>query len=195
MSYAALEASGVCAVTAAYDATKQPALVSAADHVRLDRLEESMLASGASLVELPVVHRFTPGLYVREIFMPAGTLLTSRIHNTEHPYVVTKGRVSVFIPDVGIQHIEAPYIGVTKPGTRRVLYIHEDTTWLTFHPLVDGERDEHDLAEIEARIIDRREWADGMTAFEHYSELLEQQELDSGNLKSLPEQYEYGGAP
>ena len=58
---------------------------------RIDRLEAVMLASGEP-VELPLTHRFTPGLYAREIFMPAGTLLTSRIHNTAHPYVVLSGR-------------------------------------------------------------------------------------------------------
>lgn len=62
-------------------------------HGALDQLEVAMM--GLPAVEMPVVHRFTPGLYVREIFMAAGTLLTSKIHKTEHPYVVSKGRVSV----------------------------------------------------------------------------------------------------
>lgn len=143
------------------------------DHASIDGLERAMLAGEAPLVDLPVVHRFTPGLYTREIFMPAGTLLTSRIHKTEHPYVITKGRVSVYIPGEGVQHLEAGHVGITRPGTRRVLYIHEDCTWLTFHPLVPGEDDgseEERLAAIEARIIDRRELADGKTGHELYLE-------------------------
>lgn len=140
-------------------------LVSADQHLVLDDFETALLASGAPLVDLPVTHRFTPGLYTREIFMPAGTLLTSRIHKTEHPYVITKGRVSVFIPGGEVQHLEAGYVGITKPGTRRVLYVHEDCTWLTFHPTQS-----QDLAEIEGKLIDRRELADGKTAHELYLE-------------------------
>jgi hypothetical protein len=42
--------------------------------------------------------------------------------------------VNVWIEGVGVQRIEAPYFGITKPATRRVLYIVEDCNWITFHP-------------------------------------------------------------
>lgn len=141
------------------------------EHQGLDALERQMLAIGAP-VELPVIHRFTPGLYAREIFMPAGTLLTSRVHNTEHPYVVISGVARVYIPGVGLQRLEAGHVGITKAGTRRLLFIEEDCRWITFHPLVEGESGEEHLAAIEARIIERRELRDGKTAFELHSELL-----------------------
>lgn len=151
--------------------------ITASQHERLDEFESRLLASGAS-VELPVAHVFTPGVYRRTILMPAGTLLTSRIHNTEHQYVVVAGSVSVYIPGVGVEHIQAPYFGITKPGTRRVLYIHEDCVWATYHPTTETEDGEHDetarLRMIEDRIIERRELADGKTAFELYSGLLEE---------------------
>jgi len=113
-------------------------------------------------VECPLKHIFTPGLYIREIFMPAGTLLTSKIHKTEHPFVVSKGKLNVLL-DGKMEFIEAPYRGVTKPGTRRVLYIIEDTIWTTFHPLPYITGQENDLSEedilkitdsIEAEIIE-----------------------------------------
>lgn len=85
-------------------------------------------------VETPLVHRFTPGLYVREIFMPKGSIVVSRVHKTEHPFVVTRGRASVWTEEGGVVEICAPHVGITKPGTRRVLLIHEDCQWLTFHP-------------------------------------------------------------
>ena len=99
--------------------------------------------------EMPVSHLFTPGLYVREIFMPAGTLLTSKIHKTEHPFVILSGKASVWIGDGEEVVLEGPYVGVTKPGTRRVLYIHEDMRWLTFHPT-----EFTDLAVIEEQLIE-----------------------------------------
>ena len=94
----------------------------------------SRAGRGESPDGLPVVHRFTPGLYIREIFMPAGAVLTSKIHRTEHPYVVSKGVVCVYSDNDGPTIIVAPYTGITKPGTRRFLVVLEDTIWTTFHP-------------------------------------------------------------
>ncbi len=100
-------------------------------------------------VNLPLRHIFTPGLYVREIFIPKGTLCTTKIHKTEHPFVISAGSVSVWTAEHGIVRYAAPFTGVTKPGTRRVIYANEDTIWSTFHPTR-----ETDLARIEAQIIE-----------------------------------------
>lgn len=77
-------------------------------------------------------HTFTPGLYTREIFMPAGSLIVSRIHMFEHPFVISQGKVSVY-DGKEVVTLTAPFQGVTSPGTKRLLYVHEDTTWTTFH--------------------------------------------------------------
>lgn len=77
-------------------------------------------------------HTFTPGLYTREIFMPKGALVVSRIHLFEHPFVVSQGKVSVFDGEQVVT-IHGHYQGITKPGTKRLLYCHEDTIWTTFH--------------------------------------------------------------
>ena len=117
---------------------------------QVDNLEQKIM--GLPPAECPVVHRFTPGLYIREILMPKGTLITSKIHLTEHPYVISKGVVDVFIEGVGWKKYAAPYTGITKPYTRRVLFIEEDTIWTTFHAT-----DETDLAKLEEQLILRRD--------------------------------------
>lgn len=119
---------------------------------RIDELEKAMV-DNFEVIDCPLNHRFTDGLYVREIFMPAGSLITSKIHKTQHQYFILKGSVSVWI-DGGEEHfIEAPYIGVTEPGTRRVLYVWEDCIWATSHPNPDNET----LEQIEERIIEKRD--------------------------------------
>lgn len=95
----------------------------------------------------PVMHEFVPGAYIRKIFMPAGTLLTSKIHKTRHPYFVMTGHCTVATEN-GTEEIVAPKHGITEPGTKRVLYIHQDTVWITVHPT-----DETDLEKIEDQII------------------------------------------
>ena len=93
-------------------------------------------------------------MYIREIFMPAGSLVTSKIHKTEHPFTVSKGKVAVSIDGKDWEEFEAPYTGVTKPGTRRILYIIEDCIWTTYHV---NQSDSQDLEEIEERLIEKRD--------------------------------------
>ena len=117
----------------------------------IDELESAMLNNFAQ-VECPLTHRFTEGLYVREIFMPAGTLITSKIHKTQHQYFVLQGKAIVWI-DGKEELIEAPHIGITEPNTQRVLYILEDCVWATSHPNPDNET----VEQIEERILEKHD--------------------------------------
>lgn len=76
----------------------------------------------------------TPGLYTRQITLPKGTLLTSRIHKTYHPFFILKGAITVYnAADNSEGLFTTGYRGITVPGTRRVLYTHEETVWVTCH--------------------------------------------------------------
>ena len=99
--------------------------------VQLDKIQFQL--SQLPQLDMPLTHRFTPGLYIREIFMPAGAVVISRVHKFEHPFVVSKGRCAVWCDNDGWMFIKAPFTGITKPGTRRLLFIAQDTIWTTFH--------------------------------------------------------------
>ena len=118
----------------------------------LDELEVSMLENGEPVLCL-TTHKFTDGMYIREIFMPAGSLITSKIHKTEHPYIVSYGKVAVSIDGNDWDEITSPYTGITKPGTRRVLYILEDCIWTTFHRVDDMKSEYNDLNDDEKEYI------------------------------------------
>lgn len=98
--------------------------------------------------EAKLVHRFAPGIYVREMTCPAWTVVTTAIHKTEHPFVITKGKVVVWDGEKWTP-IEAPYTGITKAGTRRVVLVFEETVWTTFHAT-----DLTDPAEIEKEVVE-----------------------------------------
>ena len=53
----------------------------------------------------PLKHTFADGLYIREIFMPKGQIVSTGIHKVEHPYFVHKGDVSV-LTDEGIKRVK-----------------------------------------------------------------------------------------
>lgn len=106
--------------------------------------------------DCPLVHEFTPNMYIRQISMPAGSLITSKWHKTEHPFNISQGAVSVLLIENGLivneTYLEAPCRGITKAGTRRLLYIHDDTVWTTYHYNPDNETD---TDKIEERIIEK----------------------------------------
>lgn len=112
----------------------------------VDDLKRAMIELDAPL-NLPPEHHFAPGMYCRELFMPAGSVIVSKIHKTEHFAVALFGRATVVIGDRR-EEIVAPKLMRTLPGTERALYIHEDSLWLTFHPT-----NETDLEKIENAII------------------------------------------
>ena len=129
---------------------------------KIDQLEVALLANFET-IDCPVKHYFVPGMYIREIFMPAGAKVTSLIHKTKHPFAVMKGKVSVFSENDGVQLIEAPYNGITTPNTRRVLHVHHDCVWLTYHPTSiqptgdSKEEIEEAVRKVGEQIIDWRE--------------------------------------
>lgn len=104
---------------------------------RVDLLELAMLTaiddSVLAYVEIEPEHRFANGIYTREVTIPAGTILTGRIHKTQHICVVSKGRIRVWSEEFGLQEIRAPYSFVSSIGTRRVGYAMTDTVWTTVH--------------------------------------------------------------
>ena len=109
----------------------------------LDDLETAMVKMPQ--VECKVVDRFTDGLYIREIHIPKDTMMTSMVHKTEHPFVISKGSIMVTSDNEGRVVYEAPYTGITKPNTRRALKALTDVIWTTFH--VTEETDVEKIAE------------------------------------------------
>lgn len=103
----------------------------------IDEYEKRLLASGAPMLDVPVTHRFTPGLYIREATAKVGVIYTTRQHKTEHPFVLSKGCVSVFHDDGSVRRLRAPYTGITPIGARRLILVHEEAVWTTFHPTTE----------------------------------------------------------
>ena len=103
---------------------------------KMVELESEILTNGMSENELqeanPVKHTFAGGCYIREIYNPANHLIITKIHKKEHPFFLMKGYMSILTED-GIEHIRAPYQGITKPGTKRAIYTHEECTFITVH--------------------------------------------------------------
>lgn len=112
---------------------------------KLRRLEEEMLKH--EQVDIQITHHFAPGVYAREMFVPAGVMLVGKIHRHAHLNIMSQGEATVVMEE-GRKRVRAPFTFVSAPGTKRAFYAHEDTVWTTIHPT-----DETDLEKLEEDII------------------------------------------
>lgn len=143
-------------------ATAAPAVAAGLADYQQHKLEsiEAWLLSQSVQAEYELKHSFAPGVYLREIFMPApkieveegqiaGTLLIGHEHTGEHFNMVLSGRALVLM-DGKVEEIVGPCYFRSMPGVRKVLYVVEDMRWVTIHPNEDNERD---IAKLEARYV------------------------------------------
>lgn len=99
-------------------------------------------------VDCPLQHSFIDGVYVRTIFIPAGTVIVGKIHKHSHANILSKGEVVVMTEDGGREHLAGPMTMVSPAGCKRAVYAVTDSTWTTIH-----QTDETDLAKIEDWVI------------------------------------------
>tara|TARA_R100001594_G_scaffold771_9_gene3133 strand:+ start:3004 stop:3621 length:618 start_codon:yes stop_codon:yes gene_type:complete len=80
----------------------------------------------------PIKETFADGCYIREIYNPANEFIFTKIHAKEHPYFLLKGEMTILTHD-GLEHIQAPHYGITKPGIKRLIYTHTECIFVTVH--------------------------------------------------------------
>lgn len=98
-------------------------------------------------VDIPIINHFSKSVYAREMRMPKGTLVIGKIHKHQNLNILSAGEVSVLSID-GVMRVKAPYTFVASPGTKRLIYAHEDVVWTTIHGT-----DETDVGKIEDEFI------------------------------------------
>ena len=88
----------------------------------------------------PLKHWLAPGIYAREIHLPAGTVVVGRIHRHRHFNIISKGSITCYT-EFGLETWTAPASFISDAGTKRVVVTHEDAIWTTIHPNPDDETD------------------------------------------------------
>ena len=100
-------------------------------------------------VECPVTHNFAPDIYIREIFMPADTVVIGHKHLTEHFNVILKGKCRVMIGDV-VEELTAPCTFISGAGSQKIVNVLEDCIWQTVHSNPDNAKD---IETLESRYV------------------------------------------
>ena len=96
-----------------------------------EALKKHESSLGDSTHELnPTKHSFSDGQYIREIYNPAGLVLVTKIHSKNHPFFLMKGEMSI-LTEEGVERIRAPHQGITKAGTKRIIFTHSECVFIT----------------------------------------------------------------
>lgn len=117
---------------------------------RVDDLAKFMLQLPQA--ECPVIHRFGPGLYIRELSAPKGAMLIGHRQRFDHMNVMLKGKVDVIADDGTVETLEAPLVFVGKAG-RKVGYVTEDMVWQNIYATT-----ETDIEKLEEMLFDKSEY-------------------------------------
>lgn len=98
-------------------------------------------------VECPVHHHFSPGVYARELRIPADSVAVGKMHKQENMLIMSAGEANISVGDV-VTRVKAPHISVSPAGTQRAVYTITDCVFISVHGT-----HETDLEKIEQEFI------------------------------------------
>lgn len=93
------------------------------------RIKDHLLSADGLQVEMRVDHEFVDGMYIRRLFIAAGTLLVGKIHRKDCINVVEQGDISV-LTEHGARRLAAGFTGVSRAGICKLGYAHTDTVFV-----------------------------------------------------------------
>lgn len=151
--------------------------------LRSQQITSAMMeaAEGAMLeqeqVACPVFHHFAPGIYFREVHIPAGTFAIGHHQNFHQWNIFLKGSVTIIKSNGEQQELVAPMQFLGEPG-RKIGYIHEDVVWLNAYAT-----SETDIAKLESIFLTKSDtWQ--MTAEQRHAVAQLQHHEDREDFKS-----------
>ena len=114
--------------------------------------KEGFYGDGKSIAEspdVPIKHSFADQIYVRQMNMKADQVIVGAIHNHQHVWFLLTGHVSINNNGEVIDYV-APCYTTSEPGSKRVIYAHEDSIFVNVHknPL-----NVKDIKELEEEIV------------------------------------------
>lgn len=111
-------------------------------------LEKEMLDMPQA--DCPVAHHFGPGIYIREVTLPAGIFAVGHAQKFDHLNIMLTGKVAI-VDDGKVRVLEAPLIFTGKPG-RKVGYVIETCVWQNVYAT-----EETNIDALEAHYLDKSE--------------------------------------
>jgi len=117
--------------------------------INLAEIEARMCAMEDRKIEIPVEHIFSAGVYVRQITIPAGSLVMGKRHRHATCNILLKGVLTVYTDeDMPPVTVSGPLIFTTEPCAKKFAYCHEEAVFLNVIPTDSTDPDEIEKAWI-----------------------------------------------
>jgi hypothetical protein len=144
--------------------------------VRADlRTTEGKMALAEELVKTPqlkanIVHRFGPGIYIREATYSAGTVIMGLEHLLPHTNILLQGSINVINHNEEVVSLTAPYIFTAKPGAK-MGYAVTDVIWQNIYAT-----NERDIYKLEQELYNIPDWWKAKQEQELLNKIIEHEE-------------------
>jgi hypothetical protein len=125
--------------------TLTPVRVAAVEQ-RLDSLVDAV--KSAPQIECPEKHYFGPNIYVKEVTLPAGSVIVGKYHRHEHLCNMVSGHMIVVDSEGNRTELVAPMTFMAKSG-RKIAYIIETVVFQNIYST-----SETDIQKLEDMIVD-----------------------------------------
>lgn len=122
----------------AWLAERSDAVAAPAGRSRIVRFEQEL--AKLPQVEFKVRHFFVDGLYVRELFIPAGVALVGYIHMQPCITIVSRGVIAISGGEAPVV-LKAPHTMTCPAGSKKAGYAIQDTVYSDCYLNPDNERD------------------------------------------------------
>lgn len=121
----------------------------------LDEKVEMLVTSARAFEQAPcpVRHIFLPGRYIREITIPAGTIVVGHYHKEANINVLAVGGLAIVNEDGSVSKLYAPYSFISDSGKRKCVYALEDTIFLNVY-----NTDETNVGVLENQYVDKTKY-------------------------------------
>lgn len=110
---------------------------------------ENVFGDGESLVDnevFPITHNFSDQLYMRQMQMPANSIIVSAIHHTEHFWFLMTGKILVTTNGETVEHV-APCYELSEKGAKRLIQCVEDCVFINVHKNPTNTKDMKEIEE------------------------------------------------
>ena len=110
------------------------------------RFEKMLKASDGQFIP-DLVQYFGHGIYMRRVFLPAGSQAAGRIHRRPCWNILLLGEIEVVTED-GYKIMVAPDIFESPAGVKRAVRAISNTMWVTVHAYDGEEQDGDAMADL-----------------------------------------------
>ena len=123
----------------------QDLLIKQADGIDIEGDGKSIIHSK----NFPLKHTFADGVYIRQMDMKAESMVVGAIHNHLHVWFLLTGKLAI-ATEKTIEEFISPCYVLAEPGSKRVIYAIEDSTFVNVHK---NPKNIKDIKKLEDEIV------------------------------------------